>query len=296
MALYPYEILNAVVEESSFIRASERLHMTPSAVSHAIASFEAQLGFPLFIRTKRGVTLTGEGIEIMPYVRNLLSSEDALTQKSQQILGLDTGTVRIGAFNSVAAHWLPNIFSLFHAKYPNIDIQIIEGSYEYIVSCHRSRKIDIGFASKIVVPENLYSIELYKDRLVCVTPRDYVPPHKTYITVEDLRNEKLIMQQAGYDADTMHLLSVNNISAKYNFAIENDNTMMAMVSHGFGICIMTPLIVKDMPFDLNVYPIEPEAYRTIVMTLTNPEFSSPAVFNMKAEIVNYLEANGYCNV
>ena len=61
MSIYNYSLLEVVVETQNFTRASERLHLTPSAISHAVAKIESELGFPIFDRTREGVTLNENG-------------------------------------------------------------------------------------------------------------------------------------------------------------------------------------------------------------------------------------------
>ena len=52
MTLFSYEIFDAVARQGSFNKAAQQLHLTPSAISHAIAVMEAELGFTLFNRGK----------------------------------------------------------------------------------------------------------------------------------------------------------------------------------------------------------------------------------------------------
>ena len=58
MTLFSYEIFDAVARQGSFNKAAQQLHLTPSAISHAVSTMEAECGFPLFTRTKSGVTMT----------------------------------------------------------------------------------------------------------------------------------------------------------------------------------------------------------------------------------------------
>ena len=57
MTLFSYEIFDAVARQGSFNKAAQQLHLTPSAISHAIAVMEEELGFALFNRGKNGVTI-----------------------------------------------------------------------------------------------------------------------------------------------------------------------------------------------------------------------------------------------
>ena len=59
MTLFSYEIFDAVARQGSFNKAAQQLHLTPSAISHAIAVMEEELGFALFNRGKNGVSKIG---------------------------------------------------------------------------------------------------------------------------------------------------------------------------------------------------------------------------------------------
>ncbi|MEI3102620.1 MAG: LysR family transcriptional regulator [Oscillospiraceae bacterium] len=87
-------------------------------MSHSIDSLEQELGFALLKRGRAGVHLTGEGERMIAAVRNLLNSAEQLNQTAASIRGLDSGTVRIGSFTSVAVHWLPPVLKEFRAGLP----------------------------------------------------------------------------------------------------------------------------------------------------------------------------------
>ena len=72
MTLLAYQVFLAVVEQESFQKAAQVLNLTPSAISHAVASMETELGSALFIRSKQGVYLTNYGKELFPYIKNCL--------------------------------------------------------------------------------------------------------------------------------------------------------------------------------------------------------------------------------
>ena len=79
MTILAYQVFYAVVKERSFQKAAESLNLTPSAISHTISSMEKELGFPLFVRSKQGVQLTGYGESLRPYILNVLQSARAVS-------------------------------------------------------------------------------------------------------------------------------------------------------------------------------------------------------------------------
>src|SRR5439155_17566866 len=77
----------AVAEELSFVRASQRLHIAPPALSRAISELEAHLGVKLFDRSSRHVALTEAGSALLPDVRRALQDLDAATSRIQRLGG-----------------------------------------------------------------------------------------------------------------------------------------------------------------------------------------------------------------
>ncbi|MDO4741645.1 MAG: LysR family transcriptional regulator, partial [Eubacteriales bacterium] len=109
MTLLEYRIFHTVIEQGSFARAAQVLHLTPSAISHAVSSMEESCGFALFVRGKGGVSLTRSGEVLYPVIRQVLNADEALSQTVDELKGVQRGTVKIGAFNSVCMTWLPQI-------------------------------------------------------------------------------------------------------------------------------------------------------------------------------------------
>ena len=132
MTLTDCQLLSIVAQLGTFAAAAERLHITPSAVSHAVSGVEAECGFPLFTRTKSGVTLTAAAEKLMPAIQQILASSESLDQSIAQINGMHKGALRLGVFNSACVTWLPKIVPGFRAAFPGIDVQIYQGSYDDI--------------------------------------------------------------------------------------------------------------------------------------------------------------------
>ena len=101
MTLFSYEIFDAVARQGSFNKAAQQLHLTPSAISHAIAVMEEELGFALFNRGKNGVSMTSYGASLYPSIRAVLNSDEALKQSIARLNGLEkrqgeAGCIQLG--------------------------------------------------------------------------------------------------------------------------------------------------------------------------------------------------------
>ncbi|TCO69248.1 LysR family transcriptional regulator [Marinisporobacter balticus] len=287
MSLYSYKIFDAVVRHQSFMRAAESVNLTPSAVSRSIAALETSLGFQLFIRSRKGVQLTREGENLIPTVRSVLIAEEQLQQVAAQINGLEQGTVVIGTFSSVCSNWIPGIVKSFRKLYPKIHINIMQGDYEDVVHWTNVGIVDIGFAS-LPVNEDLHANPLFEDRLLCITPKDFLPKNPQYVTIDDMQNQTFVLQREGYNADTISFIKKYNISIQPEFFIDDDQSILAIVESGLGISVVPELILKKVSFDIKVYPFKPNEFRTIGLITNQKQMLSPATKKLYNHIIAYI--------
>lgn len=295
MSLFSYRIFDAVAKQESFLKAAETLSITPSAVSHSIASLETRMGFSLFTRSRNGVKLTSEGERLLLHVSALLNCEERINQEAAQICGLEKGNVVIGTFNSVCINWIPDIIKNFRSLYPSINISVMQGDYEDNIYWAKMGITDIGFAT-MPAPENLTVTPINKDRLLCITPKKFKPANPGYVTIDDIRNESFILQREGSNADTNAFISKYKLSVRPQFCLEDDLSIIAMVESGLGISIVPELVLNKVQFDINIYPIRPEEYRTIGILTNKIKVLSPAALKMYNTIISYLESRNLMNV
>jgi DNA-binding transcriptional LysR family regulator len=131
-----------VSRQSSVLRASEVLHLTPPAVSQQIKEIESQVGQRLFDRANRRLTLSTAGEYFLVYARRLLSTlkeaEDAMARLSR----LETGRLTIGMVSS-AKYYLPRLLAQFHAEHPAVDVRLKLGNREALVAMMQSNEADL---------------------------------------------------------------------------------------------------------------------------------------------------------
>ena len=291
MSYGSYLIFETVVKQSSFAKAANILNLTPSAISHTISKLEENFGFQLFIRNKNGVHLTGDGERILSHIKDIQQCNDRLNQEISLIHGLESGIVRIGAFNSVTVHWLPHIIRTFREEHPKIDIQIFQGGYDDILEWINTNSVDLAFASKTIITDKMEMIPLHKDQIVCVVPKNFKPKNPNYITIDDIKDLTIVMQRSGYDQETLKILEKYHLSVYSHFHIEDDNSIIAMVEAGFGVCIIPELVPKCCVGNVDIYPLMPTEYRTIGLISSNPQHMSPAIQKMKEHIIKFAQEN-----
>lgn len=287
MTLLSYEIFYTVAQEKSFQKAAKILNMTPSAISHAIASLEKELGFSLFIRSKNGTVLTSNGEALYPHVLEVLNSNEYLLQSVAQLKGLKTGTIKVGCFNSVCTAWMPAIMNAFRKEYPEIIVNVYQGTYADVEEWLKNGTIDVGFLSETCAKDFFYT-PLYKDQLLCLTPKNFPVANSHYISVDELENQAFVFQREACDTDVQVFLDKNHISIQTSHHVIDDQSTVALIEAGMGIGIMPEILVKKMSSNINAYALQPAEYRTICLATTHPHIMSPAV-NCFINFVNHMD-------
>lgn len=103
-----------VLETGSFSKTAEELGYTESVVSQMIVSLEKELSTTLLVRSRRGIRLTSDGQELLPYINNVCSSYYELKEKVSALHGLKPAVIRIGTFSSISCYWLPGLIKEFN--------------------------------------------------------------------------------------------------------------------------------------------------------------------------------------
>ena len=115
----------AVAEEGSIRRASERLHISPSAVDRQILKLEDHLGTPLFERHPNGMRLTDAGQLVLRHTRATLHDFTRLRGDIDNLRGIVSGEVTIATLDSLTVHFLPEAVARFVAAHPAVQIRVI---------------------------------------------------------------------------------------------------------------------------------------------------------------------------
>ena len=288
MNLAKYEALAAAVEQGSLTLAAKQLEITQSAVSHAIDSLEKELGFPLLKRSRGGVHLTEEGEQLMPAIRSLLSSAEQLGQTAAAIRGLDTGLVRIGAFTSVAVHWLPSVLKEFQTDYPKVDFRLLNGDYHDVEEWLSDGSIDIGFVN---VPCGLdcECIPLMEDRLLAILPLNSRFRSYPKFPLVECETEPFISLLKSSDHDARRALEAAGVTPNVRFYTKDDYAILAMVEQGLGMSIMPELLLKGRHDRLLKLPLIPEAKRTIGIAIAAGSKAGPATRRFADYVVRYVK-------
>lgn len=269
-----------VVREENITKAAEVLHITQPTLSRQLARMEDEIGVKLFNRGTRKITLTDEGILLRRRAEEILAlvdkTEQELLIREEQI----EGKITVGCGEIAAVKILPDLFSSFNKKYPNVTFDIFTATADMVKEQMDKGLVDIGLLLEPVDIEKYDFIRLpEKERWVVLMRPDDELCKKDFITPKDLAKLPLVLPRRmsvqneianwfGDYYDDLNILLTSNLST--NGAV--------MVSAGLAYFI---LIEGAVPFwDENKIahrPLQPSLSTTSVIAWKRQQPFSPAV-------------------
>lgn len=280
MSLKKYEAFVRTVELGSLTKAAESLGSTQSRISHILRELETEYGFSLMRRSRGGIELTEAGRMLLPDIKAILQKEQELVARIADIRSADAGTVRLGAFTSVAVHWLPGMIRSFQAAHPRAELEMLSGDYHDIEQWLLEGKVDLGFVT-LPSPEGLRTIPLAEDPLVAILPKEHPLAQLEQIPIQELGRDPFISLLQSSAHDIHRALDNAGVQPNIKFTTKDDYAILAMVEQGLGISIVPQLLIRGRAQNLAVRLLEPRASRTIALAI--PEGETLPVVNAFAE-------------
>lgn len=186
-----YRIFSEVAHHGSFSLAAEKLYVSQSAISQCIQQLESDLNTQLFVRSRRGVTLTREGKLLLPKVENALSSINQGETLLAQLHHLHAGSLMIAAGDTVTTHYLLPYLEEFHNLYPEIRIEMTNSYSAKLLQYVKEGKAELAFVNLPVSDEELTVEPCLTIHDVFVCGADF--PQKESYTWKEMANLPLIL-------------------------------------------------------------------------------------------------------
>ena len=295
MSLAKYEILLKVAECGSFTRAAQQLNFTQSGISHAVSSLETELGTTLVVRSHGGVSLTADGRALLPYFREMCALQPQLEQKAADLRGLDTGLVRVATFTSVSEKWMPYILKSFQELYPKIEFELLPSNFNSeITEWVAHGQADCGFVS-LPVESHLDSWLLQRDQWKVIVPCNHPLAGRDPFPPEALEKYPVILLDEGDDYEIQEVFDTLNIRPNIQYTVQQDQTILAMVSSGLGISIIEELMLQRCVYPLVSCRLPRPFYRNIGICVKDKNALSLSTQRFIDHVRHWVLINGGLN-
>jgi len=277
MSLNNLKIFINVADSGSITRTSEALFISQPAISKAVKAIEKELGVNLFFRDKKtGIKLTDIGERVLSYARQMMLLEEKLFQTAYFSKNMLEGTLRIASLPSGIDHILVKALSCFNKKYPQVNVEILEGSTKDINRMVLEHEAEFGIS---LTPADGFQKEtLLEDRIVAIS-KDKLMEKEVQLLQS---NEQFLICRAAMES-LQSILGTSILYAK-NFRIVGRNTVRLMAQEGLGIGIQSALLIDPFKEQFHVYSVNPEICTDLVLIANDFDELSPAA-NAFVEIV-----------
>jgi DNA-binding transcriptional LysR family regulator len=267
----------ALADTGSFTEAAYAIDLTQSAVSHALAALESELGVTLLKRNRKGVVaLTDAGQKIIPHVRALLAQVEAIEQEAKAAHGEAAGKLRLGSMLSIVSPaLLARVLTCFRASYPDIEVVLFEGTMREVGEWIEKSIIDVGFV--LFPAQGIEVTPITTDELCVLVPPGHRLHTKVAVTPRDLQEEGWIMEKNQCALQLMEAaVGPSRVRPQIRYQASDSATILAMIREGLGITLMPRMVLPKKLDGVVALPLDPPHQLQIGLAVRSQAMASPA--------------------
>jgi DNA-binding transcriptional LysR family regulator len=238
----------AVAEELNFTRAAERLHLAQQALSSSIRNLEADLGFVLFTRSTRHVSLTAAGEALVAGARHVLeSAADALDEVMRAGTG-QSGRLIIGF--STAAGSVPkvrHIIRRFSQDAPDVDVRLVEHDFSDPSAGLSSGGSQLAFVFAPLPDERLEALTVFEDARHVALPAGHALAAREALRVADLAGLAWLRVPAPDSAWTEFWFRHPLGEPQTGVEVRTADEWVPAIESGRGVAFTMPTVMANFP-------------------------------------------------
>ena len=243
------DTLLLVAEKKNFTRAAQALSLTQPAVSHHISQLEQELGVRLFVRGNGDLMLTPEGETVLRYVRRMKALEKKMAEELQEA-GRRLTRLRSGITHTAESSIVAEVLARYTNENPGISITIVTDNINNLYDMLENFELDLAVVEGRSTRPELSALMLDTDYLVCVLANTHPLSHSSMITLDEIRQEKLILRLPNSETRVRFesaLAAIGESIADFQVILEVDNvaTIKDLIRKNLGISILARSACMD---------------------------------------------------
>ncbi len=270
--LHQLQVFIAAAELLNFSQAGVRLHLSQPSVTQHIQNLESQLGYPLFVRKSHQLSLTDNGLALLPLARRLVITSLRTEEIMSSINGDVNGHLQIGCSTTPGKYRLPLLMADFMRMYPSIQATCHVTSRNHVLKLLATGKVDFALSSSHEVFDgNLEFMKFLTEPVLLVVKPDHPWTQLDSLELSELRNERFIMREE--TSGTYEVVREALVSKGFNIhdlqtilTLGNTEAIAMAVRQGVGagfisksvfdnmVCnTVVPIRIKDVEIHQDIY-------------------------------------------
>ena len=244
-------------EYLNFSVAAKHLYITQSTLSQQIKQLEFELGFELFLRNSRHISLTEAGEEFLPFARKTIDDAEDAVQRLHDLQHVKVGTLRVGVTYSLSTVLTEGVIR-FMKEFPGLKLEIYYKTVDELLTLLRDRELDFILSYKpLCDAPDINSMTLFENSLAVVVCKEHPLAVKEKIKLQELEGRQLILPAKGLQARMMldRLLEQKEVHLLSKLELNETNILLQLVSTGnFATILSTSAVFgktrfKAIPLD-----------------------------------------------
>ncbi|MDD2704712.1 MAG: LysR substrate-binding domain-containing protein [Acidocella sp.] len=232
----------AVAEELNFTRAAQRLNTAQPSLSQQIQDLEHEVGTPLFIRTKRSVSLTTAGQVFLDEARLTLAQSRRAIASARRAAEIDGQKLTVGFVPAAEIKIFPHILTFMRAHFPKLQLQLQSLTTMEQRAALLRGDIDIAFLRLPMEDAGLKAQTVLRERLVAVLPANHALASRTQVSLTELAETPFLEispLQGGMLFNIIRdSMKSQDVTLQTAQQVENVLTLLTLIGLGFGFSLL----------------------------------------------------------
>ena len=236
-----------VAHQGGFTQAAHLLHISQSAVSKQVAQLEQNLGTPLFDRLGSQVRLTAAGNVVLQRAEGMLRLHKELLSELDDLSQLTRGELRVGLPLLGSNALFASLFAEYRRRYPNIQVQLLEGGSMHIEQAVMSGELELGGS---LTPKNpLFGYQPFCDEpLDALLPADHPLAQGGSLRLEQLADTPFLLYQRSFMLNERLLQACQQLgfTPKEGGRSGQSDFLVALVAAGQGVVLLPSVVAREL--------------------------------------------------
>jgi DNA-binding transcriptional LysR family regulator len=240
-------MFKAIVDAGSITAAAEQLELSQPAISQQLRALEESLGVSLLVRVGKGTRPTPAGELLLGFARQVLDK----INEAERVLGDHrrgrSGLVRVGTPEPPCNYVLPPVLVELKRRAPRIDIRVVSGHTPSTLARLHAGELDVALLPLPVDAGRLRMVEVGRDELVAIVPRDHEIAGQPWIAARDLESHPIVL----YDREsqitelTLAFLLEEGVFPRVAVEIDHLEAIKSLVQCGIGVAVLPAWAARE---------------------------------------------------
>jgi DNA-binding transcriptional LysR family regulator len=242
-----FRVFYYAAKNLNFTIAAGELFITQPAVTSQIKSFEEFCSLKLFKKRGRRIYLTDEGKSLYAYATKIFKYEKEIENVIDDMRELKRGILSLGTTKAYARYFMPLMITTFHKRYPNIKMQLNEGSSLEMIHSLLDFKIEVAVIARTEDNPEVHFFPFSREEMAVIVSTDHHLSRKKAVTFKDLSAEPFIMREKGSGTRELveELFAAGQCTPDILMETSNTEFIKQLVQRGEGVSLVVREAVTD---------------------------------------------------